>query len=543
MVERSLAEKYSFLQVIIVLAITFFVCEMFFHVFAYDVVMNRMFMISVFHIFSYCLIASCIIYSISVLTFSLIGAVLIALIYLMYLSSFIYFQIMHQFPSVYLIQLIPQLSDVYGIVWDYITIWHLLVVICVVILIYIFHKALIFEKEKLQGNRVVKSIMFVALIYLFVVYFAGFYTVKAHNFKDRRYLAANKQADIVIKGYGLFNYYLISFKVDRYMANISSGNNYSDILNIYKPVFKETCITSQAGVKKKYNFVLIQWESLTTNIMGKQTTPNLLSFINRNDTFFYPNGKSTSYAGSSSDSEFSVLTGLYNDKRHISYIKYQNIYKDVPDLIQFLNNLGYETLFMHGNKRTFWNRYTNTKNIGFDRVYFETDFENNNPIVYDTALDGIDDKDLLQQSQEIIKNADRPFFAMIVTKTSHSPYKIRQNMLKKKCSGQICRYKNVTKYTDKYVGNFIKWLKKQALWRDTVVMIYGDHPAVLKNGGRNFNIREQKIPLIIRIPGVKNNTAKYSWDQTYLFPSIVNMIKPGCVDNSTHIINFIYNNT
>ncbi|MDG2845211.1 LTA synthase family protein, partial [Vibrio parahaemolyticus] len=143
---------------------------------------------------------------------------------------------------------------------------------------------------------------------------------------------------------------------------------------------------------------------------------------------------------------------------------------------------GYTTWAFHGYKREFWNRDKAYINQGFERFVAEDDFDFDEEIGF-----GITDKDFFNQSLSYIKKIDEkdenPFFAFLVTLTSHNPYKMPEeyqkiNIMEEHKNTLTADYIQAIHYTDEAIGEFIQSLKDNGLYEDSVIVIYGDHFAI-----------------------------------------------------------------
>jgi phosphoglycerol transferase MdoB-like AlkP superfamily enzyme len=134
------------------------------------------------------------------------------------------------------------------------------------------------------------------------------------------------------------------------------------------------------------------------------------------------------------------------------------------------------------------------------------------------------DQILFSWGMKILKSEDAstaPFYAHIITESSHTPFVAipmdrRPLQLSAADSKTFSgRYIGSISYTDMAMGEFFSALKKSGIWDKSIVVIYGDHSALLDSGvnkgdsriadeilGRPYSfIDHQRIPLIIHLPG------------------------------------------
>ena len=270
------------------------------------------------------------------------------------------------------------------------------------------------------------------------------------------------------------------------------------------------------GSAKGKNLIIIQVESLQQfvvglKINGKEVTPNLNRFI-RGSVYFNRAYNQTA-AGNSADAEFLANAGLYPSPSGVAYIRFAgNTYDALP---KFLSGKGYSTLALHGDRPGFWNRQHMYPALGFQRFISKLDFN-----VDENIGMGLSDRSFFRQSLSVLSRERQPFYAFLVTLTSHYPFNFdgiaEQAPIDVRPFNAMLMgdYLRSMKYFDTQFGMFIDGLKKNGLLDKSVVIVYGDHTAIprwdsqdlekllSKKLSDDWSWREvQKIPLIIRIPG------------------------------------------
>ncbi|MDG2865951.1 LTA synthase family protein, partial [Vibrio parahaemolyticus] len=180
-------------------------------------------------------------------------------------------------------------------------------------------------------------------------------------------------------------------------------------------------------------------------------------------------------------------------------------------------------------------------NQGFERFVAEDDFDFDEEIGF-----GITDKDFFNQSLSYIKKIDEkdenPFFAFLVTLTSHNPYKMPEeyqkiNIMEEHKNTLTADYIQAIHYTDEAIGEFIQSLKDNGLYEDSVIVIYGDHFAInagLETEDEILNYLLGKpydydimmnIPLIVHIPNEDlGETVTIVGSQLDFYPTIANIM-------------------
>ncbi|WP_066500562.1 sulfatase-like hydrolase/transferase [Abyssisolibacter fermentans] len=302
------------------------------------------------------------------------------------------------------------------------------------------------------------------------------------------------------------------------------------------------------GIVKGKNLIVIQVESLQNFVIGRQynnqeLTPNLNRLIN-NDSIYFNRYYQLLGRGNTSDAEFTTHNSLYPAMDGQTYTKYvSNDYYGLPWL---LKDKGYNTIALHGYKGEFWNRLQAYPKQGFDKFIDAKGYISKKPIGF-----GVNDKEFLTQSIQYLKELKNPYYAFLITLSSHHPYDMPKELIKIKLNEEhkntlFGRYLQSINFVDEAIGDFIEALKKQGLYEDSVIVIYGDHFGLssmdeenklnlTKYLGFDYNFDEMmRIPLIIHIP---NSDIKDKIDtvgsQLDFYPTMLNLFG---LDNSKGIM-------
>lgn len=274
------------------------------------------------------------------------------------------------------------------------------------------------------------------------------------------------------------------------------------------------------GMAKGKNLIIIQVESLQQFVIGFrlngiEVTPNLNKFV-QNSVYFTRVYNQTAL-GNSSDAEFLVNAGLYPAAAGVAFTRFAgNKYEALPKLLE---NNGYSTLALHGDRPGFWNRERMYTALGFKRFASKRNFN-----VDENIGMGLSDKSFFAQTAAILEKEPSPFYAFLVTLSSHYPFNYPPLLEQSDLNvGEfeglfIGNYLKSMRYFDNQFGIFVDDLKKRGLLESSVIVIYGDHTAIPKWEQSNFekllkkDLNEKhvwrellKVPLIIRIPGEKNH--------------------------------------
>lgn len=300
------------------------------------------------------------------------------------------------------------------------------------------------------------------------------------------------------------------------------------------------------GKYKGYNVILIEWESLQAmlingRIEGKEVTPNLNKLAG--DGWFFPNTYAQTGAGNTSDAEFIANTGLLGPLTEPSSVAYSN--REIPSLPRLLRaQQGYKSYTMHTNAARFWNRRELYPSIGFDR-FFDASFFNNRDVMWLGSSDDV----LLQEGRKLLvresKEGTAPVLLEMVTMSSHTPWTFPEEPERRplKLSPELAdtnagKMVTAMSYSDAAFGRFIERLKRNGMYNNTIIVVFGDHTgyqtafppkeddAVLKQllGGRTYNDTDrQRVAMIVRVPGERPRVVTEVRAHSDIMPTIADL--------------------
>jgi phosphoglycerol transferase MdoB-like AlkP superfamily enzyme len=291
------------------------------------------------------------------------------------------------------------------------------------------------------------------------------------------------------------------------------------------------------GYAKGKNLIMIQVEALQefvidASINGQEITPNLNRWMKRSeyfDNFYYQVA-----AGGTSDAEFMTNNSMYPASAGAVYFLYSgNEFNAMPE--NFKNN-GYSTAAFHGFRENFWNRDIMYKKFGFDNFYGEKSYKKDESIGL-----GLSDRSFLEQSLTKLNNMKQPYYAFLITLTSHYPYdavdKYGDFDVGDLNGTLLGNYLKAIHYTDEQLGMFLDSLDKNGTLENSVVMLYGDHYAIPKDKEQQlFKFLDmssasdvdweklQKVPLLVHFPdeSVKGVNDTYGGEMD-IYPTVCNL--------------------
>lgn len=293
------------------------------------------------------------------------------------------------------------------------------------------------------------------------------------------------------------------------------------------------------GIGKGKNLILVQVESFQNFLVGaeynnQEVTPNINSLI-KNNSLYFDKYYSAIGKGNTVDAEFSTFNSLYPDIDREAYTLYEeNTFYGLPWL---LRDEGYKTVAFHGYKGEFWNRENAYPGQGIEEFYSMEDLDQSDIIGM-----GISDVSVFNQSVDIMRTIEEPFLGFIVTLSNHHPYILPEelstiDLLDEHKETMFGDYLQTVRYTDHAIGDFIKQLKEEGIYEDSIIVFYGDHHGLNYKMYDNDKIVGEylekpydygemlNVPLIIHVPD-SNITKTISTTGSFVdfLPTIANIM-------------------
>jgi phosphoglycerol transferase MdoB-like AlkP superfamily enzyme len=186
-------------------------------------------------------------------------------------------------------------------------------------------------------------------------------------------------------------------------------------------------------------------------------------------------------------------------------------------LAKALKKKGYRTFVVQGTYSSFWNCHRMHPKLYFDRQYSRNTF----PKAEVIGL-GLSDRVIFTEALNVFKNTKGPFYGFIVTLSGHHPYNFEglddgsfplPEEMRKTLLGD---YMIAMNYFDRELGRFLEGMKDLGLDQKSLIVLYGDHPAVPiaykeemekltgKKIEESIEWKEtRRVPLIFHAPGSK----------------------------------------
>jgi phosphoglycerol transferase MdoB-like AlkP superfamily enzyme len=279
------------------------------------------------------------------------------------------------------------------------------------------------------------------------------------------------------------------------------------------PALREHMAVAAANGRQTPDIVVVQSESFfdpsaIRGLENEDFAPNLHRLAEHASTgrLHVP-----TFGGGTIRTEFEVLTGLslrYFPTMQFPYLQMHS--GVVPGMVRTLRSHGYETIAVHGNDASFWNRTTAFRSLGFDRFVSQPDFPK------DFRKDGeyMADSAMTDEIMSQLKDSGPPRFVFAISMEAHGPYDKSVNIdtherdaipvpdgISDDAKLQLRNYIYHMRHADAELGRLAELLKQRE--RPTLLLFYGDHlPALTEaydklgfaDGTGMFN---QTVPYIL----------------------------------------------
>lgn len=406
---------------------------------------------------------------------------------------------------------------------------------------FIFILPLVNRYKYKNGLDVRKSLSFSLFLVFFVIGLSinvkAFYSLSK---EQPRLLSTMYNKVYIVRKLGILNYHYLDF----YNSMYSSINRRIPVSKTKEAEIKtflqnnSTNTYNLSGAAQGKNLIMIQVEALqdftiNSKINGQEITPNLNKWASR--SVYFNNMYYQIAAGGTSDAEFMTNNSLYPAPSGSAYFLYSsNEFNSMP---KNFKASGYDTAAFHGYRETFWNRNVIYKQFGFNNYYNENDYN-----IDDNVGLGLSDKSFFNQSIDKLKSLNSPYYAFLITLSSHFPYddpsKYGDFNVGAYEGSLLGDYLKAIHYTDVQLGMFLDKLDSEGILKDSVVVLYGDHYAITRNHEKELSqflnktspmsdiewAKLQKIPMMIHFPdesikGVNSINA----GQMDIYPTICNL--------------------
>lgn len=231
--------------------------------------------------------------------------------------------------------------------------------------------------------------------------------------------------------------------------------------------------------KEKKNLIYIMMESMETNF--HKFTPEI-NMLTQNNISFQPGGSDVAYTGWTIAAQVSKFCGiplklplgLENSNYILSYLPHAKCLTDI------LAENDYKQVYVQGSdgtfasKRNFWNQHkvTNFYDFPHYKKIGRVSSQREN------LAWGLSDETLFKLVKEeltkVTKDTNNPFAIYTITVDTHFPNGFLSPSCQKPENSSM-QYPSVLKCASSQINEFLNWAKKQDWYKNTVIVIVGDH--------------------------------------------------------------------
>lgn len=349
----------------------------------------------------------------------------------------------------------------------------------------------------------------------------------------------------IVKYLGLNFYTAYDAVKTHHNSEVKSKASSSDLKPVLKFLKKNQTSknVTYAGKAKGKNVFIIHLESLQQWVIdykvdGEEVTPNLNKIYHASDTIAFDNFFNQVGQGKTADAELMLENSLFGLPEGSAMITNgtTNTFQSAPAILE--QQQGYTTASFHGDVPSFWNRDNAYKSFGYEYFFSKSYY----PSVKDDDVGyGIKDKIFLKGAANYVQQLPQPFYAKLITVTNHYPYildkKNKSIDALKTGDNTVDPYVQTAHYLDQSIGEFMSYLDKSGLRKNSMIVLYGDHygisnnhkPAIADILGKksvdNYDLAMfQKVPFMIQMPGLKGGINHTYGGEIDVLPTIENLL-------------------
>jgi phosphoglycerol transferase MdoB-like AlkP superfamily enzyme len=268
-------------------------------------------------------------------------------------------------------------------------------------------------------------------------------------------------------------------------------------------------------VRRPQNVVVFLQESMGAVdvgcLKGPPITPNLCRL--KDEGLWLPNLYAT---GTRTVRGIEAVISSFLPTSTVGVMKLPRARRDFFTAASLFQSSGYETQFHYGGMSNFDEMKIFFLGNGFCTIFDQPTFEN--PAFLGTW--GVSDEDLVRKAnEEFVKQGDKPFFALLLSTSNHSPYEFPDGRIELHEQPKQTHL-NAIKYADYAIGLFFELAKREAYYKDTIFLVVADHNSHV-SGNEHVPIKKFHIPGFIIGPNVPVETKDILASQIDLLPTVL----------------------
>lgn len=237
--------------------------------------------------------------------------------------------------------------------------------------------------------------------------------------------------------------------------------------------------------EKRSNLLIVFAESLESWVLekkvdGKEITPCLNSLLKEKSTLYAPNVLTQVKGGRSIDAQLMICSGLLPlMSGTYSSLYYDNTFYTLQKAMRGLKHS--RSYLLTIDKVSTWNQGAVARSFGTDTIISYHDFKMTEAF---GTHKRIGDASFFQQCREKIERGEvwkpgESVYMQFVTYSGHAPFKLPDHLrtitLPASIPEKAADYMTTAHYTDKAIGDFVAYLKTLPQYKETIVVIVGDH--------------------------------------------------------------------
>lgn len=237
--------------------------------------------------------------------------------------------------------------------------------------------------------------------------------------------------------------------------------------------------------EKRSNLLIVFAESLESWVLekkvdGKEITPCLNRLLKEKSTLYAPNVLTQVKGGRSIDAQLMICSGLLPlMSGTYSSLYYDNTFYTLQKAMRGLKHS--RSYLLTIDKVSTWNQGAVARSFGTDTIISYHDFKMTEAF---GTHKRIGDASFFQQCREKIERGEvwkpgESVYMQFVTYSGHAPFKLPNHLRTITFPASIPEkavdYMTTAHYTDKAIGDFVAYLKTLPQYKETIVVIVGDH--------------------------------------------------------------------
>ena len=237
--------------------------------------------------------------------------------------------------------------------------------------------------------------------------------------------------------------------------------------------------------EKRSNLLIVFAESLESWVLekkvnGKEITPCLNRLLKEKSTLYAPNVLTQVKGGRSIDAQLMICSGLLPlMSGTYSSLYYDNTFYTIQKAMRGLKHS--RSYLLTIDKVSTWNQGAVARSFGTDTIISYHDFKMTEAF---GTHKRIGDASFFQQCREKIERGEvwkpgESVYMQFVTYSGHTPFKLPDHLRTITFPASIpekaADYMTTAHYTDKAIGDFVAYLKTLPQYKETIVVIVGDH--------------------------------------------------------------------